>query len=452
MSKIHGIILAAGEGTRMNSDMPKVLHRLSDKTLLDHVLIKARNVCKQVHIVYGYMGEQVMSSVNDSSISWVHQSEQLGTGHAVAQVIPHIDNDSISLIMYGDVPLIKESTLNELIVKAEEWGLSLLSIDLKNPTGYGRIIRTEGQIMAIVEQKDANTEQLNISEVNTGFIAIKSKLLKKYLNLIGNDNFQSELYLTDIIALAVDDGRMVGSVISTDRFEVAGVNDKVQLAELERALQKQQALDFMRQGITIKDPSRFDCRGTLSFGKDCTIDFNVLIDGKVELGEKVSISPNCIIKNSTIGNNVEVLPNTVIEDAVIGDEASIGPFARIRPQTEIGNNVKVGNFVEIKKSRIGNNSKASHLSYIGDTTIGEDVNIGAGVITCNYDGTNKHKTDIKDGAFVGSNSQLVAPVVIGKNATIGAGSTITKDAPDGALTLSRTKQSTLKKGFSPSKK
>jgi bifunctional UDP-N-acetylglucosamine pyrophosphorylase/glucosamine-1-phosphate N-acetyltransferase len=354
--------------------------------------------------------------------------------------------------MYGDVPLIKESTLNELIVKAEECGLSLLSIDLKNPTGYGRIIRTEGQIMAIVEQKDANTEQLNISEVNTGFIAIKSKLLKKYLNLIGNDNFQSELYLTDIIALAVDDGRMVGSVISTDRFEVAGVNDKVQLAELERALQKQQALDFMRQGITIKDPSRFDCRGTLSFGKDCTIDFNVLIDGKVELGEKVSISPNCIIKNSTIGNNVEVLPNTVIEDAVIGDEASIGPFARIRPQTEIGNNVKVGNFVEIKKSRIGNNSKASHLSYIGDTTIGEDVNIGAGVITCNYDGTNKHKTDIKDGAFVGSNSQLVAPVVIGKNATIGAGSTITKDAPDGALTLSRTKQSTLKKGFSPSKK
>ena len=452
MINIHGIILAAGKGTRMNSDMPKVLHILSDKTLLEHVLIKAKNTCKHVHVVYGYMGDQVKKSVSDNSINWVHQSEQLGTGHAVSQVTPHIEDDSISLIMYGDIPLIKESTLNNLIDQACISGLSLLSIDLKDPKGYGRIIRTDGQIKAIVEQKDANEKQLNINEVNTGFIAIKSKLLKKYLKEISNRNSQSELYLTDIIALAVDDGRIVESVITIDRVEVAGVNDKVQLAELERELQKKQSLGFMNQGLTLKDPSRFDCRGALIFGKDCTIDVNVVVNGDVKLGENVSISPNCIINNSIIGSNVVVLPNSVIEDSVIGDGASIGPFARIRPQTKIGKNAKVGNFVEIKKSSVGNNSKASHLSYIGDTIIGENVNIGAGVITCNYDGSKKHNTEIKDGAFIGSNSELIAPVVIGKNATIGAGSTITNDAPEDALTHSRTKQSTLKKWRRPSKK
>ena len=353
--------------------------------------------------------------------------------------------------MYADIPLIKESTLDKLIKEADKFGISLLSTKLESPDGYGRIIRKDGEIKSIIEHKDATKEQLIIKEINTGFIAIKSKLLKKYLTKIDTSNKQNEFYLTDIIASAVDDGRIVGSIITKDKFEVAGVNDKVQLAELERDFQKNQALEFMRQGLTIKDPLRFDCRGKLKFGQDCTIDINVLIEGEVYIGDNSSISPNCIIKNSSIGKNVSVLPNTVIENAVVGDNASIGPFARIRPQTKIGNNTKVGNFVEIKKSSIEEGSKISHLSYIGDTSVGRNVNIGAGVITCNYDGSNKHKTDIRDGSFVGSNSQLIAPVVIGENATIGAGSTITSDAPNDALTLTRTKQSTFKRWRRPKK-
>ena len=451
MTDIQGIILAAGKGTRMYSNIPKVLHTVSDKTLLEHVLNKAHKVCNKIHVVYGFKGEQVKSSIEDRSVNWVEQREQLGTGHAVSQVVPQIDNESISLIMYADIPLIKESTLDKLIKEADKFGISLLSTKLENPDGYGRIIRKDGEIKSIIEHKDATKEQLIIKEINTGFIAIKSKLLKKYLTKIDTSNKQNEFYLTDIIASAVDDGRIVGSIITKDKFEVAGVNDKVQLAELERDFQKNQALEFMRQGLTIKDPSRFDCRGKLKFGQDCTIDINVLIEGEVYIGDNSSISPNCIIKNSSIGKNVSVLPNTVIENAVVGDNASIGPFARIRPQTKIGDNTKVGNFVEIKKSSIEEGSKISHLSYIGDTSVGRNVNIGAGVITCNYDGSNKHKTDIRDGSFVGSNSQLIAPVVIGENATIGAGSTITSDAPNDALTLTRTKQSTFKKWRRPKK-
>ena len=451
MTDIQGIILAAGKGTRMYSNIPKVLHTVSDKTLLEHVLNKAHKVCNKIHVVYGFKGEQVKSSIKDSSINWVEQPEQLGTGHAVSQVVPQIDNESISLIMYADIPLIKESTLDKLIKEADKFGISLLSTKLESPDGYGRIIRKDGEIKSIIEHKDATKEQLIIKEINTGFIAIKSKLLKKYLTKIDTSNKQNEFYLTDIIASAVDDGRIVGSIITKDKFEVAGVNDKVQLAELERDFQKNQALEFMRQGLTIKDPSRFDCRGKLKFGQDCTIDINVLIEGEVYIGDNSSISPNCIIKNSSIGKNVSILPNTVIENAVVGDNASIGPFARIRPQTKIGNNTKVGNFVEIKKSSIEEGSKISHLSYIGDTSVGRNVNIGAGVITCNYDGSNKHKTDIRDGSFVGSNSQLIAPVVIGENATIGAGSTITSDAPNDALTLTRTKQSTFKRWRRPKK-
>ena len=452
MTQIHGIILAAGKGTRMNSSKPKVLQMLSNKTLLEHVLEQAQKLCSKVHVVYGFGGDQVRQHINDASINWVEQVQQLGTGHAVQQAMPYIDDNSISLVLYGDVPLIENSTLNNLITQAQQSGVALLSVVLNNPTGYGRIIRKNNQIQAIVEQKDANKEQLVICEVNTGIMAINSKLLKTYLNGLDSNNAQGELYLTDIIEMAVNDEKIVASVITNNEFEVAGVNDKVQLAELERTLQQNQATKFMQQGLMLKDPGRFDCRGSLNFGQDCEIDVNVVIEGEVTLGDNTTIAPNCIIKNTVIGSSVSILPNSVIEDAVIGNGASIGPFARIRPEANIGENAKIGNFVEVKRSTIGKGSKVSHLSYVGDTTMGDDVNIGAGVITCNYDGANKHQTTIEDGAFVGSDTQLIAPVTIGKNATIGAGSTITKDVPGAQLSLSRSKQTTLKNWQRPTKK
>ena len=452
MNNIHAIILAAGKGTRMNSSKPKVLQTLSDNSLLGHVLVQAKAISQKVHVVYGFGGDQVKQTINDDSINWVEQVEQLGTGHAVAQAMPHIEDDSISLILYGDVPLIQPQTLGQLINAAQDSGIALLSVILNNPTGYGRIVRHNNIIQAIVEQKDANAEQLEICEVNTGIMAVNTQLLKKYLAALNSDNAQGELYLTDIIESAVNDKKIVESIITTDEFEVAGVNDKVQLAELERVFQKNQAVSFMQQGLTLKDPARFDCRGTLNFGQDCEIDVNVVIEGDVSLGNNTTIAANCSVKNTKIGNNVVILPNSVIEDALIGNGASIGPFARIRPEANIGENAKIGNFVEVKKSTIGKGSKVSHLSYVGDTTIGSEVNIGAGVITCNYDGVNKHQTTIEDGAFVGSDTQLIAPVTIGKNATIGAGSTITKDVPDNQLSLSRSKQTTLKNWQRPTKK
>lgn len=440
MTNIHAIILAAGKGTRMNSSKPKVLQTLADNTLLGHVLKQAKLISHQIHVVYGFGGTQVQQTINDSHINWVEQKQQLGTGHAVQQATPHIEDDSISLILYGDVPLIQRATLEQLIDACKTSGVALLSVILENPTGYGRIIRNNNIIQAIVEQKDASVEQLKVCEVNTGIMAVETTLLKKYLNNLDTNNAQGELYLTDIIESAVNDGKTIASVITTDEFEVAGVNDKTQLAELERIYQQQQAIKYMQLGLSLKDPSRFDCRGELSFGQDCEIDFNTLIEGVVKLGNNTTIAPNCCIKNAKIGDNVTILANSVIEDAVIGSGASIGPFARIRPQANIGENAKIGNFVEVKKSTIGKGSKVSHLSYVGDSMVGKDVNIGAGVITCNYDGVNKHQTIIGDGAFIGSDSQLVAPITIGKNATIGAGSTITSSAPEGQLTLSRSKQ------------
>ncbi|CAC9536423.1 N-acetylglucosamine-1-phosphate uridyltransferase (EC 2.7.7.23) / Glucosamine-1-phosphate N-acetyltransferase (EC 2.3.1.157) [uncultured Gammaproteobacteria bacterium] len=445
MKHINAIILAAGKGSRMNSTKPKVLQTLSDKTLLEHVLMQAQALCSQVFVVVGFGGNQVRQSFKDDSINWVEQAEQLGTGHAVQQAMPYIDDDSISLVLYGDVPLIEQSTLEKLTTQAQKNGVALLSVILENPTGYGRIIRQNNQIQAIIEQKDANIEQLKICEVNTGIMAVDSGLLKTYLSNVDSNNTQGEFYLTDIIAMAVGAGKTVASVIAENEFEVAGVNDKMQLAALEKTFQQNQASQFMQQGLTLRDSARFDCRGYLSFGQDCEIDVNVVIEGDVSLGNNTTIAPNCIIKNAKIGDNVAILPNSLIENAVIGDGASIGPFARIRPETKIGNNAKIGNFVEVKKSTIGKGSKISHLSYVGDTVMGAEVNIGAGVITCNYDGTNKHQTTIGDGAFIGSDSQLIAPLVIGKNALIGAGSTITKNAPDNALTLSRAKQTSLKK-------
>ena len=453
MNNIHGIILAAGKGSRMHSSKPKVLHKIAHLTLLEHVLAQAKQTCEHIHVVYGHGAEQVKKSLDDDKLNWVLQKQQLGTGHAVEQAMPDIDDQSISVILYGDVPLIQKQTLAKLIDESVKTGFALITVKLDNPSGYGRIIRNaENQITAIVEHKDANEEQLKVSEVNTGIMAINTALLKKYLSQLDSNNSQGELYLTDTIEMAVSDGVDVSSVEAENEFEVAGVNDKKQLAELERIMQKNMADKMMAEGLTIKDPNRFDCRGELSFGQDCEVDINVIIEGEVTLGNEVSIGPNCYIKNSTIGEGVQILPNSVIEGAFIDDGATIGPFARVRPEAKIGKGAKIGNFVEVKKSTIGAGSKVSHLSYVGDTTMGDNVNIGAGVITCNYDGVNKHQTEIGDDVFVGSDTQLIAPVNVGDGANIGAGSTITKDVPENQLTLSRAKQTTLKNWKRPVKK
>ena len=447
------IILAAGQGTRMNSQTAKVLHKVGNKSLLQHVIDASRPLVNSINVIIGHHSESVKKTTSNEDINWVNQKEQLGTGHAVQQAIPHINDNSICLILYGDVPLIKTETLQILTDKAESSGFSLLSVMMENPFGYGRIIRdSNNSILSIVEQKDASKDELQVREINTGIMAIRGSILKKYLKELEPNNSQGELYLTDIVEKAVKDNVNIASFICESVAEVMGINDKNQLSQAERAYQQNKARDLMSKGLTIMDPKRFDCRGELSFKDDCVIDVNVVFEGDNDLGKNVIISPNCIIKASKIGDNTHILANSIIENAVIGSNTSIGPFARIRPETKIGNHSKIGNFVEVKKSSIENNSKVSHLSYIGDSKIGNDVNVGAGVITCNYDGINKFRTEIKDGAFVGSNSQLVAPVTIGKNATIGAGSTITQNTPDGQLTLSRNKQSTISKWKRPLKK
>ena len=447
------IILAAGQGTRMKSQTAKVLHKVGSKCLLQHVVDATRDHVETINVIVGHNSQSVKVAIKESKINWVLQEQQLGTGHAVQQAAPLLNDDSTCLILYGDVPLIQSKTIEELLIKARTSGFSLLSVVLDDPSGYGRIIRdTNGLIQSIVEQKDASERQQNVKEINTGIMAIKGSLLKKYLNELKPNNAQGELYLTDIVESAVKDNVNIASFVCENASEVMGINDKKQLSQAERFYQVRQAEDFMSSGLTIMDPSRFDCRGGLTFGNDCTIDVNVVFEGDNVLGNNVLISPNCIIKDSKIGDNTSIFPNSIIENSIIGSNTTIGPFARIRPDTNIGDHSKVGNFVEIKKSTIKNNSKVSHLSYVGDSKIGDDVNIGAGVITCNYDGANKHQTEIKDGAFIGSNSQLVAPVSIGKNATIGAGSTITQNAPDNKLTLSRNKQSTIDKWKRPKKK
>ena len=447
------IILAAGQGTRMNSQTAKVLHKVGNKSLLQHVIDASRPLVNSINVIIGHHSESVKKTTSNEGINWVKQKEQLGTGHAVQQAIPHINDNSICLILYGDVPLIKTETLQILTDKAESSGFSLLSVMMENPFGYGRIIRdSNNSILSIVEQKDASKDELQVREINTGIMAIRGSILKKYLKELEPNNSQGELYLTDIVEKAVKDNVNIASFICESVAEVMGINDKNQLSQAERAYQQNKANDLMSKGLTIMDPKRFDCRGELSFKDDCVIDVNVVFEGDNDLGKNVLISPNCIIKASKIGDNTHILANSIIENAVIGSNTSIGPFARIRPETKIGNHSKIGNFVEVKKSSIENNSKVSHLSYIGDSKIGNDVNVGAGVITCNYDGINKFQTEIKDGAFVGSNSQLVAPVTIGKNSTIGAGSTITQNTPDGQLTLSRNKQSTISKWKRPLKK
>ncbi len=449
---IATIILAAGLGTRMKSNVTKVLHQLGGKFLLQHVIDAALPLTESISVVVGHNSESVKNVINNN-INWVFQKNQLGTGHAVKEAIPSIADNTICLILYGDVPLIQTNTLSNLIKKAESTGFSILTVIQKNPSGYGRIIRNSSQaIQSIVEHKDATPEELEIDEINSGIMAVRGLLLKKYLNELKPNNSQGELYLTDIVEKAAKDDVNIASFICKNASEVMGINNKNNLAEAERAYQQKLAQSFMADGLTLKDPSRFDCRGNLIFGSDCIIDVNVIFEGDNQLGNNVVIASNCIIKNTKIGDHADIKQNSTIEDSTIGRHTSIGPFARIRPETRVGDHAKIGNFVEVKKSLIGNKSKVSHLSYIGDSLVGKDVNIGAGVITCNYDGVNKHRTVIDDGVFVGSNSQLIAPVTIGKNATIGAGSTITQDVPSEKLTLSRNKQATISKWKRPQKK
>jgi len=450
---VNVIILAAGQGSRMNSNISKVLHEVGNKTLIQHVLDAASPLSSSINIIIGHASESVRNSISNNKIQWVYQKEQLGTGHAVMQALPNIDKDATCLILYGDVPLIKTQTLKTLLEKGQQSGFSLLTVIQNDPSGYGRIERDSSKlIQSIIEHKDADNEQRKINEINTGIMAVHGALLIKYLKQLEPNNSQGELYLTDIVKKAVKDNVNIASFICESSSEVMGINDKNNLAEAEREYQLKIANELMSQGLTIKDPGRFDCRGNLLFGKDCIIDVNVVFEGENKLGKNVTISPNCIVKNSKIGDNANIMPNSIIENSVIGSDTNIGPFARIRPDTTIGNHAKIGNFVEIKKSTISDGSKVSHLSYIGDSKIGKNVNIGAGVITCNYDGVNKHQTVVEDGVFIGSNTQLIAPVKIGANATIGAGSTITQDAPNEQLTLSRSKQSTIGKWKRPQKK
>jgi bifunctional UDP-N-acetylglucosamine pyrophosphorylase/glucosamine-1-phosphate N-acetyltransferase len=438
------IILAAGQGTRMRSSLPKVLHPVGGKPLLQHVLETAHAFAgADVHVVIGHGAEQVREHFRQADVHWVVQAEQLGTGHAVAQVLPQVPRENTVLVMYGDVPLVRRQTLDDLQVIASQDAVGLLTAHLQEPSGYGRILHdADGNISGIVEEKDATDTQRRIREINTGFIAAPAGRLHDWVAALENDNASGEYYLTDVIALAVCDGVAVRGVTTGDPDETLGVNDRVQLARLERDYQQRQATACMQAGVTLIDPARFDLRGRLVAGVDVVIDVNAVLEGDITLGDRVVIGPNVMIRNAMIAADVTILANCVIEDAEIGAGSRIGPFARIRPETRLAENTHIGNFVEVKKSDIGSGSKVNHLSYIGDTTIGRNVNIGAGTITCNYDGANKHRTLIGDNVFIGSDTQLVAPVEVKSGATIGAGSTITRDAPANELTLSRAPQQT----------
>jgi bifunctional UDP-N-acetylglucosamine pyrophosphorylase/glucosamine-1-phosphate N-acetyltransferase len=448
------IVLAAGQGTRMKSNLPKVLHCIAGRPLVEHVISDALALdAADIHVVFGHGGEQVKQALSNYDLQWAEQAEQLGTGHAVEQALPAIPDDHLVLLLYGDVPLISVNTLQRLIAATDDDALALLTARLNDPTGYGRIVRNAAeQVQCIVEQKDASTEQLAIDEINTGMLAVNAMLLKRWIARLENNNAQGEFYLTDIVGMAVNDGVSINTANPDEQCEIEGVNNKRQLAELERAFQLRQARQLMEEGLTLRDPVRFDLRGELTIGRDVEIDINVLIEGRVELADGVVIGPNAVLKNVSIGRDTHVHANCVLEESIVGEHCDIGPFARIRPQTRLANKVKVGNFVEIKKSDIADGSKVNHLSYVGDTTMGENVNIGAGTITCNYDGANKHQTIIGDNVFIGSDSQLIAPVTIADGATIGAGSTITRDTNPDTLTLSRAKQVTVEGWKRPLKK
>ncbi len=452
MSKLNIVILAAGKGTRMYSDKPKVLHTIAGKSMLQHVVDTATrlNPAKTI-IVYGHGGEMVPHSIARSTATFVLQEPQLGTGHAVQQALPHLDQNGVSLVLYGDVPLIQQETLLKIL--ANETSLTLLVQHLDKPKGYGRIVRDSGgKVCSIIEEKDASPEQRKIQEINTGILAAPTKLLRNWLANLRNNNAQGEYYLTDIVAMAVAQGVNIETCQPENEWEVTGINNKLQQAELERVWQNVQAQRILLKGVTLADPARLDIRGDLICDRDVEIDVGCIFEGTVHLGKGVKIGAYSIIKDSRIAANTQIAPYSHIDDAQIGDGCHIGPFARIRPGSKLQNDVHIGNFVEIKNSDIAANSKANHLSYIGDATIGSRVNIGAGTITCNYDGANKFRTVIEDDAFIGSDTQLVAPVTVGRGATIGAGSTITKDTESGGLTLSRAKQLSVPGWQRPTKK
>jgi bifunctional UDP-N-acetylglucosamine pyrophosphorylase/glucosamine-1-phosphate N-acetyltransferase len=441
---LHVVILAAGKGTRMYSSLPKVMHLLGGKPLLEHVITTSRKLKpERIHVVYS--DTKIKNHFHEyDDINWVKQSRQLGTGHAVMQVFPWIGDMATVLILYGDVPLVTAKTLRRLI-KSSKADIGLLSAEFSNPTGFGRIVRDKNNsIKAIVEHCDATSEQLSIREINTGILTTTANVLKRYLPRLNKYNNQKEYYLTNIIAMLYVNNITISSMIADDSDEVIGVNDQIQLAKLERKYQQKSADSLMRRGLSLVDPARFDIRGDLIIDSNIKIDINVIIEGKVSIGANTVIGPNNFLKNAKIGRNVTVKANCVIENAVIADNCIIGPFARIRPNTYIEKDSCIGNFIELKNTTIGQSSKAHHVGYLGDTTIGKRVNIGAGTITCNYDGVVKHKTIIKDDVFVGSLSTLVAPIRLGRNAYIGAGSVITKDAPANKLTLGRSKQITIK--------
>ena len=443
--KLGIAVLAAGQGTRMKSDLPKVLHRLAGRPLLGHVLATAQELgAARICVVQGPGDGQVSEALAGIDCDWVTQLDRHGTGHALIQAMPMLHDMDRVLVLYGDIPLIRAETLRQLIATAAPAPLGILTATLANPAAYGRIVRGDtGQVRAIVEARDASAAELAIPEINTGFLVADRAKLENWLSRLTNNNAQGEYYLTDIVALAAADGQAIATCQADREEEILGVNDRLQLADLERRYQRRLAGDLMREGVTLLDPHRFDVRGQLKAGRDVTIDINCLFEGEVELGDGVSIGPNCLLKDCTIGANSRVLANSVIENARTGQATQIGPFARLRPQADIADGAHIGNFVEIKKATIGPGTKVSHLTYIGDARIGGNVNIGAGTITCNYDGVNKHLTQIGEGAFIGSNTALVAPVNIGAGATIGAGSVIGRDAPADKLTLTRAPQKTI---------
>lgn len=453
MTPLHVVILAAGQGSRMKSSLPKVLHKVAGRPMLHHVIETARTLgADAVHGVIGHGADQVKSASTAYDIGWVLQEQQLGTGHAVAQTLDELPDQARVLVLYGDVPLTTAQTLQGLVDELDDNTLGLLTVTLDDPRGYGRILRDDtGKVQAIVEQKDATAGQLAICEVNTGILAVSARHLKTWLPQLSSANAQGEYYLTDIIAMAVQQGLVVKVAQPGNPFEVQGVNNRLQLAELERWVQRQEAERLMIEGATLADPARVDVRGELSIGNDVLIDVNVVFNGQVTLGNNVSIGPGCVISDAHIAEGAQIHAHSVIEQASVGPNAQVGPFARLRPGTKLAAYTKVGNFVETKKAVVGEGSKINHLSYVGDATLGTEVNVGAGTITCNYDGVNKYQTELGDDVFVGSNSSLVAPVTVAAGATIGAGSTITRDVPEQELAVARGRQRNISGWKKPEK-
>ena len=447
------VILAAGKGTRMKSDLPKVLHPIAGRPMVQHVVDAAGALDPDnTVLIYGHGGDAVRQAVTGSRLQWAEQAEQLGTGHAVAQALPHLEEDVV-LVLYGDVPLIQPQTLRDFVARVDDQSLALMTLTLDDPSGYGRVIRDgDGKVRRVVEQKDASDDEKAVREINTGILACTRRFLNDSLPRLSNSNAQGEYYLTDLIAMAVDAGMEVVTEQPGHAWEVDGVNDRVQLARLERVYQRVRAESLMRAGVTLLDPARLDIRGNLQCGQDVTLDINTVLEGDVVIGDRVTVGPNCLIRNARIDSGTHIEANSVVDGAVVGEECQVGPFARLRPGTELAARAKVGNFVETKKAYVGEGSKVNHLTYIGDSRIGKGVNVGAGTITCNYDGVNKFQTVMKDGAFIGSNSSLVAPVTIGENATVGAGSVVTKDVPDQGLAVARGQQRNIQNWSRPEKK